>query len=558
MTRVLFKLSILFLGVILMHGCTKKLIQSRAEITEVQAQLAKFAPVSIHYDASLLDENETKALQKIVAAAQLMDEIFLEQVYHQNLALRAELMARSAPEDQPYQQLFEIMFGPFNRLDEDRPFLNQALKPKGANFYPADLAKEEFLKWVADHPNDRSSFESNFTCIQRQGEQLVAVPYSQVYRQWLEPAARLLEEAAECTQNASLQKYLHARATAFLSNDYFQSDLDWMDLDSPIEVVIGPYEVYEDNLFNYKAAFEAFVTLVDPGESQKLATVAAHLDDLEQNFPLAPAHRNFSRGKISPIKVVQEVFSAGDTKAGVQTIAFNLPNDERVREAKGSKKVMLKNIAEAKFQKIYLPIAQLVLAEEELPKIGFEIWFTHVLMHEVTHGLGPGKIRAKDGSETTVQKMLKETYATLEECKADVGGMYTYAQLCNAGVFPATLEPGIYPTFLGGIFRSVRFGASEAHGKANMIAFNYITAQGGYTYDAATQKFAVDPAKIRAAVKQLFGEILTIQAEGNYAGAVALIEKYSSMPANMQLALAKLTAVPVDIRPEFQILEKME
>jgi hypothetical protein len=198
------------------------------------------------------------------------------------------------------------------------------------------------------------------------------------------------------------------------------------------------------------------------------------------------------------------------------------------------------------------------LAEKQLAEIGFENWFTHVLMHEVTHGLGPGKIRAQDSSETTVQKMLKETYSTLEECKADVGGMYTFAQLCNQGVFPSALEPGIYPTFLGGIFRSVRFGASEAHGKANMIAFNYITEQGGYTYDAATQKFAVNASKIRAAVKQLFGELLTIQAEGNYARAVAFIENYSTMPANMQQVLAKLTTVPVDIRPEFQILEKME
>ena len=246
------------------------------------------------------------------------------------------------------------------------------------------------------------------------------------------------------------------------------------------------------------------------------------------------------------------------TKAGVQTLAFNLPNDERVREAKGSKKVMLKNIAEAKFNKIYLPISEIVLDESMLPLISFDRWFTHILMHEVTHGLGPGQITLDDGTETTVARLLKETYSAIEECKADIGGLYTFSYLCKKGVFPFELEKGIYPTFLAGIFRSVRFGAEEAHGKANMISFNYITEKGGFEYDPETEKFRVNDDKIRNAVSDLLRELLSLQAEGDYEKAVSMIEQYGEMPENMKNVISKLTNVPVDIRPEFEILTKIQ
>ncbi len=554
----LLKAVLLFVSAgVIMIGCEKKIIQSKADLAYVTQQAGKFAPVTIKYDATILNENETQALKKIVEAAKLMDEIFMRQVYSQNIMLRDELAQYPQPEWKPYQDLFEIMFGPFDRLEEDKPFLTNTPKPLGANFYPEDMTKEEFTKWVETHPELKDTLEHTFTRIERKNDELMAVPYSQAYIAFLGPAAKLLQEAAELTRNASLKRYLNSRAASFLSNDYYQSDMDWMDLDSEIEVVIGPYEVYEDRLFGYKASFEAFVTVADPVESEKLAIVGQHLDELEQNFPIEEKYKNFSRGKYSPVKVVQEVFSAGDTKAGVQTLAFNLPNDERVREAKGSKKVMLKNIAEAKFNQIYLPIAQTTISESMISMISFENWFTHILMHEVSHGLGPGKLVLKDGTETTVQKQLKETYSAIEECKADIGGIFTYAQLCQAGVFLKEQELGIYPTFLGGIFRSVRFGAQEAHGKANLIAFNFITEKGGYTYDPATEKFAVVDKKIRDAVKNLFSTLLTIEAEGNYQGAKQLIEKYSAVPENMQKVLGKLQEIPVDIKPEFEILEQL-
>ena len=551
MKLILLSLPLLFLT----FNCSEEVIHSKADIEYVKKQVAKFAPVTISFDSTLLDEMETKTLQKIIEAAKIMDEIFLEQVYSKNTKIKTALMAPGDQQDKPYLDLFTIMFGPFNRLEENRPFINNTPKPDGANFYPPDMSKEEFRHWLKEHPEEKQSFEHTFTLIRREKGQLIAVPYAQAYKPDLDQTASFLREAAELTRNASLRQYLNSRADAFGSNDYYQSDMDWMDLDSQIEVVIGPYEVYEDQLFGYKAAFEAFVTIVDPVESKNLKIVGQYLNALEKSLPIEEKYKNFERGAESPVKVVQEVFSAGDTKAGIQTLAFNLPNDERVREAKGSKKVMLKNIAEAKFNTIYMPIAQIVLDESMLSMISFERWFTHILMHEVTHGLGPGNLILEDGAETTVSKMLRETYSTIEECKADIGGLYTYAYLCKKDVFPDELEKGIYPTYLAGIFRSVRFGTESAHARANLIAFNYILEKGGFSYDEKAQKFSVNDGKIREAVSALLHDLLMVEAEGNYQGAQKMIEMYAVMPPTMQNLISKFEDLPVDIRPVFEIVK---
>jgi hypothetical protein len=557
MYRISCVLILVFAAAILCLNCQKKVIQSRADLAYVNEQLNKFVPVAINYDSKLLDDNETRALKKIVEAAEIMDQIFLQQVYARNQKISEALMASTSNTERPYQELFAIMFGPFNRLEENKPFVNNEIKPDGANFYPADMSKEEFMNWIKEHPEDKEAFEHTFTLIRRKEGKLVAIPYSEAYSTDLETAATRLKEAAELTQNNSLRTYLNSRAEAFASNDYYQSDMDWMDLDSQIEVVIGPYEVYEDQLFGYKAAFEAFVTIVDPLESKNLEIVAQHLNELEKSLPIKDEYKNFDRGSESPVKVVQEVFSAGDTKAGIQTLAFNLPNDERVREAKGSKKVMLKNIAEAKFNKIYMPIAKIVLDESMLSLISFERWFTHILMHEVTHGLGPGNLTLSDGTKTTVSKMLKDTYSTIEECKADIGGLYTYAYLCNKGVFPVELETGIYATYLAGIFRSVRFGTESSHARANLIAFNYISERGGFEYNKVTQKFSVNDDKIRSAINDLLHELLMLEAEGNYQGAQNMIERYTKMPPNMESVIVKFADKPIDIKPVFKVLESL-
>jgi hypothetical protein len=420
------------------------------------------------------------------------------------------------------------------------------------------MTKEEFEKFVKENPKTEKVFTSEFTIIRRKDGKLVAIPYSEYYIESLTKISNLLKEAAESASNPSLRRYLSSRADAFLSTDYYQSDMDWMDLkDNKIEVVIGPYEVYEDGLFNYKASFESFLTLKDPVESKKLEVFAKYLKDIEKNLPLDEKHKNYSRGSESPIVVANEVFTAGDTKAGVQTLAFNLPNDERVRKAKGSKKVMLKNVHEAKFEKLLKPIAEIVLDPEQLKYVTFDGFFNHTLMHEMSHGVGPGFITV-DGRDTEVKKELKETYSTMEECKADILGMYNNIFMISKGVYPKEMERQVWVTFLAGAFRSMRFGIGEAHGGGNAIIYNNLLEKGGYVYDEATQKVHVDFEKIYPALKELANLVLTIQAEGNYQGAKDLIAKYAVNTPTIETLRKKLENLPVDIKPVFEIEQKLK
>ncbi len=553
MKKALFLVLTGFL-IIIMLSCQN---EKKGEIKMLEQDIAKFKPTEIAFDTSLLDQKQMMVVEKLYRTARIMDTIFLKQVYSKNMEILRKLESSHNMLDSLRLVLFKIMFGPFNRLDDNKAFYGEGKKPLGANFYPAGMTKEEFQNWIDKHPQEKGAFTSEYTVIRRQGDSLVAIPYSQFYRDDLDRAARYLQGAAEYAENESLKKYLQLRADAFLSNDYYASDMAWMDLkNNLIEVVIGPYEVYEDKLFNYKASFEAFITLRDPKESEKLARFGSYLVDIEKNLPIPEKFKNFNRGSESPIVVTQEIFSAGDTKAGVQTIAFNLPNDERVRQAKGSKKVLLKNVNEAKFKNILMPIADKVLDPDELKYVTFNAFFNHTLMHEISHGVGPGIITIK-GEETTVQKELKETYSTIEECKADVLGMYNLVFMIKKGEFAPSFEREIWVTFLAGIFRSVRFGISEAHGAGNAIIYNYCLENEGYEFDKATQKVRINFDKIVPAIKDLATLLLTIQAEGNYKGAKNLIAKYAVESTTLNTLNSTLTDIPVDIRPIFQIQQMM-
>ncbi|MBN2425780.1 MAG: peptidase [Calditrichaceae bacterium] len=522
-------------------------------------KLARFAETEIEYDHNLLTDRQKMVIEKLYRAALIMDDIFLDQVYSKNDMMLEKLQRSPLPEDKLVLNYFRIMFGPFDRLDDNRPFYggDTLRKPAGANFYPEDMTREEFEKWIVDHPEDEKAFKSEFTVIRRDVDTLKAVPYADYYARELIDAANLLIDAAVYADNPSLRKYLLSRAASFVTNEYFESDMDWMDLkDHMIELVIGPYEVYEDALFNYKAAFECFITIKDPQESEKLAVFAEYLKEMEKNLLIADEHKNFERGSESPIMVVNEVFSAGDTKAGVQTLAFNLPNDERVREAKGCKKVLLKNIHQAKYDKILLPISQKVLAEDQQNLVSFEAFFNHTLMHEISHGLGPGKITI-NGKETEVRTELKETYSIIEECKADVLGMYNNMFMVEKGVYPKEMEQEMWTTFLSGIFRSIRFGIKEAHGAGNAIIYNYFLEKGAYQFDESREKVSVNQNIIYNVAKELAGKILLIQALGDYNEAKALIETYGVESPSIAKIRANLEGIPVDIKPVFQIEKEM-
>jgi len=528
------------------------------DVKMLNEKIAKFVPVEIKYDENLLSDREKVVLEKLYRASKIIDEIFLEQVYSKNEQIKVELLIENSEKAKLQLELFNIMAGPFDRLEDDKPFIGTDIKPLGANFYPADMTKEEFEKFAKDNPKDENSFTSEFTVIRRENGKLVAIPYSKFYKDKLTTVSNLLKEAAEYSDNSSLKKYLLSRTDAFLSNDYYQSDMDWMDLkDNNIEVIIGPYEVYEDEMFNYKASFESFVTIKDPVESKKLEVFAQYLTDIEKNLPLDDKHKNYTRGSESPIVVANEVFTAGDTKAGVQTLAFNLPNDERVRQAKGSKKVMLKNVHEAKFEKLLKPIAEIVLDPAQLKYVTFDAFFNHTLMHEMSHGVGPGFIKV-NGKDTEVKKELKETYSTMEECKADILGMYNNIFMIEKGVYSKESENQVWVTFLAGAFRSMRFGIGEAHGGGNAIIYNYLLEKGGFVFDESTKKVHVDFEKIYPALKELANVVLTIQAEGNYQGAINFIAKYAVNSPTIETLRKKLENLPVDIKPVFEIEEKLK
>ena len=536
--------------------CKSENTLQKAPVEYVEGELAKFAPVELDVDLSLISENDKNVLAKLVDASRLIDELFLNQVDAENGKMLQSLQASASTENSAYLELFKVMFGPWNRLEHDKPFLGERNKPLGAGFYPPDMTKEEFERAKTENPDLAEAFESEFTVIRRQGGKLVPVPYHQAYSSYVTKISALLKEAAEITDDASLEKYLSLRADAFLTDDYFDSDMAWMDLAGDLEIVIGPYEVYEDNLYNYKAAYEAFLCTVDHEESQKLDKVSAYLNEMEGNLPIPDEYKNFNRGLSSPIKVVNEVFAAGDTKSGIQTTAFNLPNDERVREAKGSKKVMLKNIARAKFEKCWIPIVNTVLADKPLQNVSFDSYFTHVLMHEMSHGLGPGNIVLKDGSKTTVVKELKELYSTIEECKADVLGIYNMKFLMDKGVFDKGQEYSMYSSYLGGMLRSIRFGINEAHGGGVAIQWNYYFEKGAFYVDGSG-KLTFDENKIFPAVTSLARELLLIEARGDYDGANNFIQRYRQMTPEMKDAVEKLEHVPTDIRPIFPVVDRL-
>jgi Peptidase family M49 len=521
-------------------------------MTALDAKAARFAPTELSADLAALPEGERRALAHLVRAAQIMDALFLRQVWAGNETVLTTLVADDTPIGQARLRYFLINKGPWSRLDHHEPFVpGTPAKPAAANFYPSDATKEEVERWIAGlGPQARPAATGFFTTIRRAPTGgLMAVPYSVEYQPELMLAASHLRAAAAATTQPTLKAYLEARAAAFLSNDYYESDVKWMELDASIEPTIGPYEVYEDEWFNYKAAFEAFITVKDQAESDKLRQFAAALQEIENNLPIDPKYRNPKLGALAPIAVVNTVFSSGDGNRGVQTAAFNLPNDERVIREKGSKRVMLKNNQQAKFDKVLVPIAQVALAPADRGRVAFDAFFTHILMHELVHGLGPHGITV-GGRASTVRQELKDTYSAIEEAKADIAGLFALQFLVDKGQLPKTMEQTMYTTFLASAFRSIRFGINEAHGRGQAVQLNYLLDKGAFVVNA-DGTFGVAADRIKEAVSALAREIMTLQAEGNYAAARTMLDTLGTIRPQTQAVLDRLSAVPVDIAPRF-------
>lgn len=528
------------------------------DVADLARKAARFAPTEIAADLSRLSENDRTALMHLIRAAEVMDALFLEQVWAGNEATLFDLVRDQSELGRARLHYFLINKGPWSRLDHNEPFIpGVPPKPAGATYYPPGATKDDVEKWIQSLPSaEKARATGFFTTIRRAPDgRLTIVPYSTEYQGELELAATHLREAAKLTSQPTLKAYLEARAAAFLSNDYYESDVKWMELDAPIEPTIGPYEVYEDEWFNYKAAFEAFITLKDPTESARLQKLSASLQDIENNLPIDATFRNPKLGALAPIAVVNTVFSAGDANRGVQTAAFNLPNDERVIREKGSKRVMLKNNQEAKFSRVLVPISRVALSTTDQANVRFEAFFTHILMHELMHGLGPHDIQV-GGRASTVRQELKDTYSAIEEAKADVSGLFALQFLIDQGHLDQALGRTMYTTFLASAFRSIRFGINEAHGRGQAIQLNYLLDQGGFKVNP-DGTFAIDAAKIRDGVTALTRDIMTLQAEGSYAKARAMIDTLGVIRPETKRVLDRLVDVPVDIEPRFTTAQQL-
>src|SRR3954463_14279461 len=521
----------------------------------LQRMAARFAPTEVSADLSGLQPQERAALAKIVEAASLMDTVYLRQAWAGNEPLLLQLAQDASPLGQVRVHLFTLQKGPWSTLDHDFPFIpGVPARPDGANFYPAGTTKEEIEAWHKTlAPKERELATGFYTAVRRAPDgRLGWVPYSIEDQDQLGSAAQLLREAAPLTQQPTLKRFLSTRADAFLSNDYYESDVAWMELDASVEPTIGPYEVYTDGWFNQKAAFEAFITLRDDAETRKLTRLSGELQGIEDALPIDPRLRNPKLGAMAPIRVVNEIFCSGDANHGVQTAAYNLPNDERIAQERGTKRIMLKNVQEAKFRKTLPPISQAALGAGDRKSVSFDAFFTHILMHELMHGLGPHQ--AAQG--LTVRKAMQEAGSALEEAKADISGLFALQLLLDKGVLDRALERTMYVTFLASAFRSIRFGLNEAHGKGVALQLNTLLDAGAVRV-APDGTFSVVPVKIREAVAKLASEIMTLQASGDVARARDWLKTVGVIRPEVKRVLDKLTNVPVDIEPRFTAAEKL-
>jgi hypothetical protein len=540
-----------------------------ASLAQLQGMASRFAPTPIRVDTSKLSAGDRQALVKLIQAGRIVDTIFMQQYWSGNLALNMRLQKDQSALGKARLHYFWINKGPWSDIDEYKAFvpLVPPRKLLGANFYPEDLNKADFERWVASLPEaGQEQAKGFFTVVRKTGgtDPFKLIPYSEEYKDDLTKASNLLREAAGLTDNASLKKFLTLRADAFLSNDYFESDMAWMDLDAPLDITIGPYETYNDELFGYKAAFEAYINLRDDQETGKLSAFTKNLQLIEDNLPIDPKYRNSKLGAAAPIRVVDQILSAGDGAHGVQTAAYNLPNDERVVQQKGSKRVMLKNVQEAKFHSVLLPIARRMLAKSAMIDVNFDSFFTHILAHELMHGLGPHQIQV-EGKDTNPREQLKELYSAIEEAKADVTGLFALQYMMDhakemglTGTLASdeAAQRELYTTYLASAFRSLRFGLNDAHGKGMAVQFNFLMDKGAFVRNG-DGTFAVDMAKIKAAVAELDHNLLTLEAEGDYAGAKNMLDTLGVVRPVLKKALDGLRGIPTDIEPIFKTADEL-
>lgn len=520
---------------LIMSFCSQQKKESTETKSPIAEKLDDYKKVKLTTDLSQLSDNEKAMIPKLIEAADIMNGLFWYEAYGD----KDELLASVS--DQATIDYLNINYGPWDRLDDNNPFLEGVgAKPEGANFYPADMTKEEYEN--ADLPGK----DSFYTFLRRddQGE-LIVVPYYEMFAEEVQKVSTLLKEAAELADDDGLKKYLNLRAEAVLNDEYRESDMAWMDMKTNgLDIVIGPIENYEDKLFGKKAAHEAYVLVKDKSWSDRLSKYAAFLPELQRGIPVPAEYKAEKPGSDADLNAYDVVYYAGDCNSGSKTIAINLPNDEEVQLKKGSRRLQLKNAMRAKFDEILLPISKVLIAPDQQQYITFDAFFGNTMFHEVAHGLG---IKNTINGKGTVREALKEHYSALEEGKADILGLYMITQLYAQGEIEGDIKD-YYTTFMAGIFRSVRFGAASSHGKANMIRFNFFKEKGAFT-KSADGYYSVDYDKLKSAMNDLSELILTLQGNGDYDGVVELLASKGAIGPELQSDLDRLEAesIPVDI-----------
>jgi len=539
MKKTLFSLAPLAL---ILMGCSepeptdKKSIENYELVAEAEQRLDIYTPYQLKTDLSHLSDDQKKMVSLLIDASEIMDNLFWQQAFPGN----KESLLSSVEGD--VREFTAINYGPWDRLNNNKPFLTGfEEKPEGANFYPANMSKTEFEN------ADLADKDSLYTLLRRdEQDELITVPYSEAFKDSLTRASDILLEAADLAESQAFAKYLRLRAEAFLSNEYQPSDMAWMEMtDNDVDVVIGPIENYEDHLYGYKTAFESYVLIKDKAWSERLAKYAEYLPQLQEGLPVEPAYKAEMPGANAQLNAYDAVYYAGHSNAGSKTIAINLPNDEEVQLEKGTRRLQLKNAMQAKFDKILVPIAEQLIVPEQRENITFNAFFANTMFHEVAHGLG---IKNTLNDKGTVRSALKEHASALEEGKADILGLYMVTQLFEQGVLAEGELEDYYTTFMASIFRSVRFGASSAHGKANMIRFNYFADEGAFKRNEKGQ-YAIDMDKMRAAMNSLSEKILTLQGDGDYNGVAELVATLGVVSPQLKADLDKLAdaGIPVDV-----------
>jgi hypothetical protein len=525
---------------------------------DLAEQVAKFKPIHIAYDSSGLTKNEQKMVEKLVDAAGLLDCIYWRQSDPEGLKLYLSLADKHDPQSDPVREYLKINGSRWDLINDNKPFAGIGSlepMPPGHAFYPWGISKQKFDAYVAAHPEQKAALYDPHTVVVRDGDTLKAVPYHTTYREFLIPMARDLREASELTPDPAFANFLRLRAHALLTDDYFDSDIAWLDLKNPkFDIIFAPYEVYLDGLLGVKTSYGASIMIRNDAESKKLEVYRKYVPQLQESLPLPASDLPSKSGKQSPMEVVDGIYRSGDLLHGYQAVADNLPNDPRIHVLKGSKKIFWKNFMDARVNNVIVPLVQHLLIPNQAAMVNGDGVMQFVILHEISHGLGPSYAKTSGGSgakKIGIGEAIGPEYSALEEAKADVVGMRCVYWLVQHGVIPKDKLDEAYAGYFGDQYRTIRFGIGEAHGKAAMMEISYLTEQGAIRRDSGTGLYQIDFAKMPAAIDSLSKKLLELEAAGDRAGTEAWFKKYAVMPADLAAALAKCSDVPVDVDPTF-------